>query len=83
MIPLIGGSFLDAEGRGFGEERGEDRDDVDRLEVEIDVGFRRRGGGESGCMWATLPRLPEPSTFFILVASLGRSRGGGVSPPSG
>ena len=80
MIPLIGGSFLNAGGGDFGEGIGDDRDEVDRLEVETDVGFRRRGGGESGCIWTTLPRSPGP---IVLVASLCRGRGGGVSPPNG
>ena len=37
MIPLIGGSFLNTGGGDFGDERGDDRDDVDRLEAETDV----------------------------------------------
>lgn len=50
MIPLVGGSFLNAEGGNFGEDIGEDRVDVDRLEADVDVVFLRRGGGESGWM---------------------------------
>lgn len=83
MIPFIGGSFLNVGGGDFGVDRGDDRDDVDRLEVDLDVRFRRRGGGESGCMWATLPRSPEPVSYFGLVLTLGRGRGGGVSPLNG
>jgi hypothetical protein len=29
------------------------------------VRFRRRGGGESGCMWTMLPRLPGPIVFRL------------------
>lgn len=83
MIPLTGGSFLNAEGGDLGKDTVDERDDVERLEVEIDVAFRRRGGGESGCIWATFPRSPEHLTFFAPAATLGRGRGGGVSPPSG
>lgn len=50
MIPLVGGSFLNAEGGNFGEDIGEDRVDVDRLEADVDVVFLRRGGGERGWM---------------------------------
>ena len=48
MIALVGGSFLNADGGDFGEETGEDRVDVDRLEADVDVVFLRRGGGERG-----------------------------------
>lgn len=84
MIPLLGGSFLNAGGgspTSFSED--DDRDEVDRLETDADVGIRRRGGGESGCMGTILSRLPEPLTIFGLTVTLARSRGGGVSPPSG
>ena len=51
MIPFTGGSFLNAGGGGFASFReDEDLDDVDRLEIDVAVGFRRRGGGESGWM---------------------------------
>lgn len=84
MIPFTGDSFLNAGGGNFASLReDDDREDVDRLEAEADVGFRRRGGGESGCMWIMLPRLPELFELLKLAAGLGRSRGGGVSPPSG
>ena len=79
-MPLMGGSFLNAGGGDFGEDIGDDLDDVDRLDPEVDVGFRRRGGGESGCMWVAFSRSPRPSIFLL---TLDRDRGGGVSPPSG
>jgi hypothetical protein len=50
MIDLVGGSFLNEEGGDFGEGVGEERVDVDRLDVNVDVVFLRGGGGESGCM---------------------------------
>jgi len=83
MIPLVGGSFLNAEGGDIGEDIGEDRVDVDRLEADVDMVFLRRGGGERGWMWAVLSRQPAPFKLFELVDILGRGRGGGVSPPRG
>jgi len=83
MIPFVGGSFLNAGGGDLGVDNGDDREDVDRLDPDADVGFRRRGGGESGCMGTALSRLLEPFVFLRFVKSLGRGRGGGVSPPSG
>jgi hypothetical protein len=83
MIALVGGSFLNADGGDFGEGIGEDRVEVDRLEADVDAVFLRIGGGERGCMWLTPSRNPRVFVFCGLVMTLGRDRGGGVSPPGG
>lgn len=74
---------MNAVGGGLGDDIGDDRDEVDRLEVDVDVGFRRRGGGESGWMWIMLPRLSALLVLFKLAATPGRCRGEGESPPGG